>query len=180
MKSKMHRIVPRINKWFLYIAASLVIGVVTVAFADVMSRFFFNTSIFWASQAATWMMLILTYLGAGMILWERGHINMDFLPAMIKGKPKKIIDIINHVGALIFVCIVLVAGSSYTWNLYVTHTTRSVGSYHIPYWPIILMAAAIGPLILLLYSIAMLLRVIKEPPEETAKEGDDTEVDKRS
>jgi TRAP-type C4-dicarboxylate transport system permease small subunit len=154
--------------------------VVTVAFADVISRFFFKTSIFWASQAATWLMLILTYLGAGMILWDRGHINMDFLPSMIKGRPKKILDIVNHVGALIFVCIALVAGISYTWNLYATHTTRSVGSYHIPYWPIILMAAAIGPAILLLYSIAMLLRVIKEPPEEAAKEGDGPEEDKRS
>ncbi|MBW1799136.1 MAG: TRAP transporter small permease [Deltaproteobacteria bacterium] len=180
MSLKIFKIVGRVNKWFLYIAALLVFGTVVVAFADVMSRLLFNKSIFWASQVATWMMLILSFLGAGMILWERGHINMDFLPSLIGGRPKKIIDIINHAGALIFVIIALVAGIDYTWQLFIKNTTRSVGSYNIPYWPIILIAAAIGPAVLLIFNIAMLWRIIKEPPEEVVKKDVESELEKGS
>ena len=169
MRLKMFRGTERFNKWFLYLAGFLVFGTLAISFADVMSRVLFKTSIFWAVQGATWAMLLLSFLGAGMILWERGHVNTDFLLAILKGKPKKVLDIVNHAAALLFVCMALIAGISYTWQLFVSKVTRAVGGHNITYWPIILIAAVFGPAVLLLFSIAMLLRVIREHPGEAKK-----------
>lgn len=150
-------------------AAFLVFATVTISFADIVSRLLFKTSIYWGVQAATWAMLLLSFLAAGVILWERGHISVDFLLMILKGKPKKVVDIINHAAVLLFVCVALVAGASYTWQLFINKTTRAVGSNNVIYWPIIFIAALVGPAVLLLLNIGMLARVIREHPETPTK-----------
>jgi len=151
-----------INKGCLQICAALIMLCMALSFADVVSRMVTKTTIMWSQQVAVWSMCALVFLGAGAMLWERSHINVDMLYQLLKGLPRKSVDVINHMAAVAFALILLIASITYVIYLYSTGVTRLLGTAIIPYWLVVLICTGIGSFLIVGYSIIMVVGIIRK------------------
>jgi TRAP-type C4-dicarboxylate transport system permease small subunit len=66
----------RINRWALIV---LLAGMAMIIFANVVLRYLTNNSLEWAEEVARYLMVWLTFLGAGPVLRYGGHLAVDNL-----------------------------------------------------------------------------------------------------
>lgn len=81
---------------------SLIINVIIV-FAQVIMRYFFNTSITWSEELSRYIFIWQVWLGTSIAFVEEQHINVDLIYSLIKSKKgQKFIDIFRYVVWLLF------------------------------------------------------------------------------
>jgi len=101
---------------------SAFILMVVVTFMQVVSRYVFGHSFFWAEELARYAMVWLTFLGAALAILEREHINIDFF---IKQLPKALYPYANVLINLILV--IFVAALMY-YSLPIIQTSMKIHS----------------------------------------------------
>ena len=70
------RLLLAVNRWFLI---ALLAAMATMVFANVGLRFLTDYSILWVEEASRYAMVWLTFIGAGPVLRDGGHIGIDTL-----------------------------------------------------------------------------------------------------
>ena len=69
---------------FLRVAAGLLLlGSVAVNFANVIGRYFFNYSIYWAEEVMLFLMVGCVFLGNGVVAWSGRQLRMDVIVGMM-------------------------------------------------------------------------------------------------
>src|SRR5206468_7003817 len=76
MLSKFDRVLIRVNRWAVI---AILAAMAVMVFANVALRFLTDQSILWVEEVSRYLMIWLTFLGAGLVLRYGGHIAIDTL-----------------------------------------------------------------------------------------------------
>jgi len=72
----------KVNRWMVIVALA---AMALMVFANVLLRFFTDNSILWVEEVSRYLMIWLTFLGAGLVLRYGGHIGIDTLQEALPG-----------------------------------------------------------------------------------------------
>jgi len=94
-------------KW-LYKAEEVICGVLIIAAVLVLNsniflRFFFDSSFAWSEEFIRLMFIWITFIGVAVCARRNTNISIDILQNFLKGKSKRILDIIITIISLVFV-----------------------------------------------------------------------------
>ena len=78
----------------------LLVGSVGLNFANIIGRYFFNSSIYWAEEVMLFLMVGCVFLGNGVVAWSGQQIRMDVIIGMMPAKVREALDLISE---LVFV-----------------------------------------------------------------------------
>jgi C4-dicarboxylate transporter DctQ subunit len=90
------------------IAGVLLVASVTLNFVNVVARYFFNASIFWAEEVMLFLMVGCVFLGNGVVAWSGRQLRMDVIVGMMPAPLQKILVLASEL-ILIAVCLMIVA-----------------------------------------------------------------------
>jgi TRAP-type C4-dicarboxylate transport system permease small subunit len=93
------------------LAGGLLVASVSLNFANVIGRYFFNTSIFWAEEIMLYLMVACVFLGNGVVAWSGRQLRMDVIVAMMPAQVQKMLALVAE---LTFV-VVAVAIVVFAW-----------------------------------------------------------------
>lgn len=117
-----------LNKWALI----LLLGAMsTIVFANVSLRYLTNFSIPWAEEVARYMMVWMTFLGAGLTLRYGGHVAIGNLMDALQPRAQRLLRLVIVVGLLAFFVVMIWVGYNYAMRMrfQLTPATRIPFSY---------------------------------------------------
>jgi len=129
------------------------VGLMTIllflTFANVIGRYVFIKSIFFAEELARYLFIWIVFLGAAIIIKNKGHIAVDLLPLRLKGtRSGLLLDLFINACGFVFLVILFAGGVvlAGTMNVY---TSPALG---IPigyvYW-----AVPVGAIIMFFHNV---------------------------
>ncbi len=91
--------------FFLRVATGILLVLsIALNFANVIGRYFFNSSIFWAEEIMLYLMVACVFLGNGVVAWSGRQIRMDVIVAMM---PEKVRQALNLTAELVLIATAL-------------------------------------------------------------------------
>src|SRR6185437_5368712 len=78
------------------IAGLLLVGSVLLNFANVVGRYFFSDSIYWAEAAMLFLMCGCVFLGNGVVAWSGRQLRMDVIVGMMPASVQKILALLSE------------------------------------------------------------------------------------
>ena len=75
------------------LAGVLLVASIALNFANVIGRYFFNTSIFWAEEIMLYLMVACVFLGNGVVAWSGRQLRMDVIVAMMPVPVQKVLEL---------------------------------------------------------------------------------------
>jgi C4-dicarboxylate transporter DctQ subunit len=88
-------------------AGVLLVASVALNFANVLARYFFNASIFWAEEIMLYLMVACVFLGNGVVAWSGRQLRMDVIVGMMPARTQKVLALVSEL-VLIVVSIMIV------------------------------------------------------------------------
>jgi TRAP-type C4-dicarboxylate transport system permease small subunit len=79
------------------LAGALLIASVALNFANVIGRYFFSASIYWAEEAMLFLMVGCVFLGNGVVAWYGRQIRMDVIVAMMPAKVRDALHLLCEI-----------------------------------------------------------------------------------
>jgi len=93
---------------FLRVAAGLLLlGSVAVNFANVIGRYFFNYSIYWAEEVMLFLMVGCVFLGNGVVAWSGRQLRMDVIVGMMPVQVQKVLELLAELTFIVVAAIVV-------------------------------------------------------------------------
>ncbi len=89
------------------VAGALLAASVALNFVNVIARYFFNASIFWAEEVMLFLMVGCVFLGNGVVAWSGRQLRMDVIVGMMPANIQKILMLMSEL-VLIAVCVTIV------------------------------------------------------------------------
>jgi C4-dicarboxylate transporter DctQ subunit len=90
------------------LAGGLLIASVALNFANVIGRYFFNYSIYWAEEVMLYLMVGCVFLGNGVVAWSGRQLRMDVIVAMMPAQVQKVLALLSELTLLAIVVIFVV------------------------------------------------------------------------
>jgi TRAP-type C4-dicarboxylate transport system permease small subunit len=78
------------------LAATLLVLSVALNFANVVGRYCFNSSIYWAEEVMLFLMVSCVFLGNGVVAWSGRQIRMDVIVGMMPKKAREALDLFSE------------------------------------------------------------------------------------
>ena len=117
-----------LNKWALI----LLLGAMScIVFANVSLRYLTNYSIPWAEEVARYMMVWMTFIGAGLTLRYGGHVAITNLMETMSPRVQRILRAVIALALLAFFAVMIWVGYNYAMRMrfQLTPATRIPFSY---------------------------------------------------
>jgi TRAP-type C4-dicarboxylate transport system permease small subunit len=76
------------------IAAALLVASVLLNFANVVGRYFFSDSIYWAEEVMLYLMVGCVFLGNGVVAWSGRQLRMDVIVGMMPVAVQKLLALL--------------------------------------------------------------------------------------
>ena len=89
------------------LAGVLLVASVFLNFANVIGRYFFNESIFWAEEVMLFLMVGCVFLGNGVVAWSGRQLRMDVVVGMMPAPLRKFLALLSEL-VLIAVALMIV------------------------------------------------------------------------
>jgi C4-dicarboxylate transporter DctQ subunit len=86
------------------LAGVLLVASVTLNFANVIGRYFFSHSIFWAEEVMLFLMVGCVFLGNGVVAWSGRQIRMDVIVGMMPTKLRQALSVLSE---LVFILVAM-------------------------------------------------------------------------
>src|SRR5882757_6428776 len=93
------------------LAGVLLVASISLNFANVIGRYFFNTSIFWAEEIMLYLMVACVFLGNGVVAWSGRQLRMDVIVSMMPVRAQKLLALLSEL-VLIVVAVTIVVFAS--------------------------------------------------------------------
>lgn len=90
------------------LAGVLLVGSVLLNFANVIGRYFFSTSIYWAEEVMLFLMIGCVFLGNGIVSWSGRQIRMDVVVGMMPAKVRDALYLISELAFLVTALLIIV------------------------------------------------------------------------
>jgi TRAP-type C4-dicarboxylate transport system permease small subunit len=87
------------------LAAMLLAASVLLNFANVLGRYFFSTSIYWAEEVMLYLMVSCVFLGNGVVAWSGRQLRMDVVVKMMPAPVEKALALLSE---LVFIAVAIV------------------------------------------------------------------------
>lgn len=149
-----------------YLSMAIVAAIAVIVIAAVVFRYGFNDSLSWAEDAAKFLMVWMTFIGAPLGFKHGAHVSCDLLPP---GLPPGVLRFIRAIVwvIVIFVMVILTGtGWIFAWNGR-PQVALTVGDISM-FW--IFVCMPIGAALMALVALEQLLRVLLGEPELGAVE----------
>ena len=93
------------------LAGVLLVASIALNFANVIGRYFFNVSIFWAEEVMLYLMVACVFLGNGVVAWSGRQLRMDVIVAMMPVPVQKVLALVAELTfVVVAVAIVVFSG----------------------------------------------------------------------
>lgn len=132
--SKILNSLDKLISWLSVIAMTFMLF---LTFANVVGRYVFHNSIEFSEEISRFLFVWVVFLGAAIIIKDKGHVAVDFLPSKLRGKfSGKLLDIFIGIAGFIFIIIVFLGGLTLSrmMNMYSSPTLGIPMGYI--YWAI--------------------------------------------
>jgi len=119
---------------------------VALVFANVVARYFLNTSIVWAEELSQYLMVWIAFLGAGLALREGRHVSVDLLQDALSPRARSALRWIIALVLLAFMATLVVLGfkfAEFAWDLETPLMQARLG--------IVYLAVPVGALVFLIH-----------------------------
>ena len=128
----------RVNLYFTYLAAAILIAIMLGVSADVFLRYALGRPIQYVMEITEHLLIYVTFLTVAWVLKKERHVKMDMVLNRLNPAGGSMLNVITSIiGAL--VCLVVVwYGSQVTWNYFAKGIPFS-GQFRIPQGPILMM-----------------------------------------
>ena len=107
MTDKILRIVGAFLSVLRMLAGVLLVASVLLNFANVVGRYFFNASIFWAEEVMLFLMVGCVFFGNGVVAWSGRQLRMDVVVGMMPAPLRKFLALASEL-VLIAVALMIV------------------------------------------------------------------------
>lgn len=87
------------------LAGVLLAASVLLNFANVVGRYFFSTSIYWAEEVMLYLMVACVFLGNGVVAWSGRQLRMD---VVVKMMPARLETALMLFSELVFIAVAIV------------------------------------------------------------------------
>jgi len=102
---------------YSFSVAGMIIMLVTI-FAQVVSRYMFNYTPEWSEELSRFLFVWVVFLGSALIMGESGHLAVEFMPNLLKGKKSgKILTMIIILFSYLFIAILFTQGLKMTTTM---------------------------------------------------------------
>ena len=157
----------QVVRWVLaslrIIAGILLVASVALNFANVIARYFFSASIYWAEEVMLFLMVGCVFLGNGVVAWSGRQIKMDVLVSMLPPKAREALDVFSELVFIVVAITVMVFSWPVIRDLY--NFDQRSQSAEIPlYIPQALIPIGLG-IMAALVSVRLILAVYRNPPD---------------
>lgn len=99
-----NRILDNIEEVFV---SSAIIITGFILFFNVIFRYFFGFTLFWAEEFTRYILVSITFIGGSICVRDHDHVNIDVLTEILPDKSKKHLDLFVYIISIIF-CIIMV------------------------------------------------------------------------
>lgn len=89
-------------------AAVLLVASVAVNFCNVVGRYFFNYSIYWAEEVMLFLMVGCVFLGNGVVAWSGRQLRMDVIVAMMPARVQKVLELLSELTFIVVAVVIVV------------------------------------------------------------------------
>jgi len=89
------------------LAGVLLASSVLLNFVNVVARYFFSASLYWAEEVMLYLMVGCVFLGNGVVAWSGRQLRMDVIVGMMPAKLREGLHLFSEL-ALIVTCLVIV------------------------------------------------------------------------
>ena len=90
------------------LAGVLLVASVSLNFANVIGRYFFNASIFWAEEVMLYLMVACVFLGNGVVAWSGRQLRMDVIVAMMPAQVQKALELMAELTFIVVAVAIVV------------------------------------------------------------------------
>jgi len=90
------------------LAGLLLVASVGWNFANVICRYFFTTSIFWAEEVMLYLMVACFFLGNGVVAWSGRQLRMDVIVAMMPAQVQKVLALVAELTFIVVAVAIVV------------------------------------------------------------------------
>ena len=114
-------ILDSIDKFIEWLSVILMSFMLLLTSANVVGRYVFSKSIFFSEEMARFLFVWVVFLGAAIIIKDKGHVAINFFAERLKGKKSgRLLEIFIGICGFIFITIVFFGGVtlSKTMNIY--------------------------------------------------------------
>jgi TRAP-type C4-dicarboxylate transport system permease small subunit len=119
--------------WALRVmAATLLAASVALNFANVIGRYFFNTSIYWAEEAMLFLMVGCVFFGNGVVAWSGRQIRMDVVVGKLPEKVRRVLDVFSELVLIATTLTIVVWAWPVVHDLYAFDQRSQAGDF--PLW----------------------------------------------
>ncbi len=90
------------------LAGVLLVASIALNFANVVGRYFFNASIYWAEEVMLFLMVACVFLGNGVVAWSGRQLRMDVIVGMMPAYTQKVLALLSElIFIVVAICIVV-------------------------------------------------------------------------
>ena len=90
------------------LAGVLLVASIGLNFANVIGRYFFNTSIFWAEEIMLYLMVACVFLGNGVVAWSGRQLRMDVIVTMMPVPVQKVLALVAELTFIVVAVAIVV------------------------------------------------------------------------
>jgi TRAP-type C4-dicarboxylate transport system permease small subunit len=90
------------------LAGVLLVASIALNFANVIGRYFFNMSIFWAEEVMLYLMVACVFLGNGVVAWSGRQLRMDVIVAMMPVPVQKVLALVAELTFIVVAVAIVV------------------------------------------------------------------------
>ena len=162
------RILDRLTGWIEHALAYAFIAAVALNFINVIGRYGFGSSILSADELQIFIMVFMTFLGAGVVAWRGQHLRMDVLVNALPPSVRRLIKIAELVAIVILAAFVLWNSTYYAKQMF--NIGRVSDMAQVPMW-IPHGAVAVGFGLMALIACLRLVEILAGRAPDSGKSG---------
>src|SRR4029079_7300970 len=89
------------------LAGALLLLSVALNFANVVGRYFFSVSIYWAEEVMLFLMIGCVFLGNGVVAWSGRQIRMDVIVSMMPAKLREALHVLYELAFILTAILII-------------------------------------------------------------------------
>jgi TRAP-type mannitol/chloroaromatic compound transport system permease small subunit len=147
-----------LNEWIGKLLYPLILLICIVIFIEIVMRTVFNNPTTWTFETTKFLFIISTFLAAGHLLRDRGHIGVDIFYSKFSRKGQVLVDILTFPFFVLFIGSLVFFGFEFAFDSLMKF--ESTGSVWDPVVFPVKFAVPIGATLLMLQGICNLIEEI--------------------
>lgn len=129
----MKKIISIWDKIELSVAGIAIGGALVICFIEVINRYVFGASFYWAKEYILYFVVWSVFLGASQVLKRSGHVRLELFINMLPEKGRKYLDLVTTAMIFVFGLLFFISGMTLVTDSY-THSYVSTSLAKTPIW----------------------------------------------